>query len=153
LTCVAISHSSGAATQKWIDLLGGAWNVRVVTDEDRSVYAAWGLGAGSFWYVLNPTTQAAGWREKGWMGTTVATALQRRTGRLLVQDIETSSADAAASGGSSAAAAAPAVMGNKWQEAGAWAVNERGRVVWGDKLKTADEVMDLSEGVAALGLR
>ncbi|KAJ9133492.1 Tsa antioxidant enzyme domain protein, partial [Coniochaeta hoffmannii] len=77
LSCIAISHSSPAATQKWIDLVGGAWNVSVVIDEDRSLYAAWGLGLGSVWYVLNPTSQVQGWKEKGWLGASVAGAITR----------------------------------------------------------------------------
>jgi hypothetical protein len=49
MTCIAVSHSSKEATRKWLDLLGGAWNVEVVIDEDRALYAAWGLGLGSVW--------------------------------------------------------------------------------------------------------
>ncbi|KAJ4401660.1 hypothetical protein N0V82_010852, partial [Gnomoniopsis sp. IMI 355080] len=74
---IAVSHSSPAATQKWLDLLGGAWNVQVIIDEDRALYAAWGLGLSSVWYYFNPTTQGAAWREKGWLGSRVATSVQR----------------------------------------------------------------------------
>lgn len=42
------------------------------------------------------------------------------------------------------------VMGNKWQEAGAWAVDGRGKVVWGGKAVRADDIMDLEEGVKTL---
>ena len=44
------------------------------------------------------------------------------------------------------------MMGNKWQSAGAWAVDEEGVVVWGGRAERADDVMDLDEGVRALGL-
>jgi hypothetical protein len=44
------------------------------------------------------------------------------------------------------------VMGNKWQESGAWAVDARGTVVWGGKAIRADDVPDLDAGVRALGL-
>jgi hypothetical protein len=146
LTCVAVSHSSEQATKKWLDMLGGAWNVQIVIDEDRSIYAAWGLGLGSVWYVLNPTTQVQSWKETGWLGEKVAGAIKRTatggraatytTGGSGVIDVE-----------------GPAtVMGNKWQTAGAWAVNGRGTVIWGGKALRADDVLDLEGGLAALGL-
>ncbi|PKS09450.1 hypothetical protein jhhlp_004066 [Lomentospora prolificans] len=147
LTCIAVSHSSAAATQKWMDLMGGAWNVQVVIDEDRSVYAAWGLGLGTVWSVLNPTTQIQAWKEKGWLGAQVATAIQRKgtagrgmasyqTGGTGVIDVE----------------GPVTVMGNKWQSAGAWAVNGSGVIVWGRKAATPDDLMDLDESCKALGL-
>ncbi|KAL0937539.1 uncharacterized protein CTRU02_207270 [Colletotrichum truncatum] len=159
LTCIAVSHSSPAATQKWIDLLGGAWNVQVVIDEDRAIYAAWGLGLGSVWYVFNPTSQVQGWKEKGWLGEKVAGAIQRTgTGG--------PSASGATPGqlqrkGTAAVGEQPApeevegpsnVMGNKWQTAGAFAVDGRGTVIWGGKALRADDPMDLDAGCAALGL-
>jgi hypothetical protein len=44
------------------------------------------------------------------------------------------------------------VMGNKWQESGAWAVDGRGSVVWGMKAIRADDVPDLDFGLRALGV-
>ena len=44
------------------------------------------------------------------------------------------------------------IMGNKWQQGGAFAVDERGTVVWGGKAERADEVVDLEAGVRALRL-
>lgn len=44
------------------------------------------------------------------------------------------------------------VLGSKWQQAGAWAVDGRGAVVWGGRAVRADDVMDLEAGVRALGL-
>ncbi|KAF6834260.1 hypothetical protein CPLU01_05071 [Colletotrichum plurivorum] len=165
LTCIAVSHSSPAATQKWIDLLGGAWNVQVVIDEDRAIYAAWGLGLGSVWYVFNPTSQVQGWKEKGWLGEKVAGAIQRSG-----MGGPTASAAAApvqrrGTGMSGKGAAAGGVeevpgevegpsnvMGNKWQTAGAFAVDGRGTVIWGGKALRADDPMDLDAGCVALGL-
>ncbi|KAK4218944.1 hypothetical protein QBC37DRAFT_463268 [Rhypophila decipiens] len=176
LDCIAVSHSSPAATRKWLDLLGGAWNVTIVIDEDRAVYAAWGLGLGSVWYVLNPQSQVAGFKEKGWLGASVAVSLERTGvwkagsgGGLAVKSedqegprqmmVRTNTM------GNGAAAAAAAdlgagikeegpttLMGNKWQQSGCWAVDGRGKIVWGGKAARADEVMDLEAGVAALGL-
>lgn len=42
-------------------------------------------------------------------------------------------------------------MGNKWQQGGAFAVDEKGMVVWGRKANSADEMMDLDAGCKALG--
>ncbi len=162
LTCVAVSHSSFPATKKWLDLLGGSWNVQVVIDEDRAVYAAWGLGLGSVWYVLNPGTQIQAWKETGWLGQSVATYMEQRKA-----DGSGSSGDKGGSsrdpygvthntGGSGVVDAVPegpaTVMGNKWQQAGAFAVNGRGVVMWGQKAVRADDVLDLDEAIASLGL-
>ncbi|OIW30836.1 hypothetical protein CONLIGDRAFT_291450 [Coniochaeta ligniaria NRRL 30616] len=159
ISCIAISHSSPTATQKWIDLVGGAWNVSVVIDEDRAVYAAWGLGLGSVWYVLNPTTQVQGWKEKGWLGASVAGAITRTgvagVGKSAL-DVEREGRRAVTGtvgGGEVVGEGGPTTtMGNKWQQAGAWAVDGRGTVVWGGKAARADDVLDLEGGVRALGL-
>ncbi|TDZ35884.1 hypothetical protein CTRI78_v011407 [Colletotrichum trifolii] len=165
LTCIAVSHSSSAATQKWIDLLGGAWNVQVVIDEDRAIYAAWGLGLGSVWYVFNPTSQVQGWKEKGWLGEKVAGAIQRTgmngpsaSGTAPPPPVQRRGT-AAKSNASVGVQEVPVenegpstVMGNKWQTAGAFAVHGRGTVVWGGKALRADDVMDLEQGASVLGL-
>jgi hypothetical protein len=39
--------------------MGGAWSVQVVVDEEREVYAAWGLGISTTYHLLNPWTQIA----------------------------------------------------------------------------------------------
>lgn len=159
LVCIAISHSSAAATQKWLDLIGGAWGVQVIVDEDRAIYAAWGLGLSSVWYYFNPSTQTAAWREKGWLGARVATSIQRSGTGL--------SSSGGGGGGGGAGAGGKlgggpggeeddgfgpvSTMGNKWQQGGAFAVDDRGVVVWGGKAKSADEIMDLEAGCKALG--
>jgi hypothetical protein len=152
IQCIAISHSSTAATNKWIDLLGGRWNVEVLIDEDRVIYAAWGLGLGSTWYYMNPTTQIQSWKEKGWLGNTVATSIQR-TGRTGTSRTGTGLSASGAPAPMAVEEVGPiTVMGNKWQESGAWAVNANGTVVWGGKAVRADEIPDLDAGVRALGL-
>lgn len=63
-------------------MLGGAWNVQVVIDQERAIYAAWGLGvASSLWYVLGPTAQVQAWKETGWLGEKVASAIEGKRGR------------------------------------------------------------------------
>ncbi|KAI1392502.1 uncharacterized protein F4822DRAFT_425707 [Hypoxylon trugodes] len=143
LTCIAVSHSSREATKKWVDILGGAWNVEIVIDEDRAIYAAWGVGLGTVWSMFNPTTQMQGWKEKGWLGIKVANSLQR-TGSLKPDGT------APAVGGDMSDGPAT-VMGNKWQQAGLFAVDGRGTVVWGAKALRGDDVMDLDAAAAVLG--
>ncbi|KAF5001639.1 hypothetical protein FGRMN_945 [Fusarium graminum] len=144
LTCIAISHASEQATQKWINLLGGAWSVRVIVDEERAIYAAWGLGTSSMWYVLNPTTQVQGWKEKGWLGEKVAGAIQGKEPpkkpSSSVSAMETEEEDEGPL----------TTMGNKWQEAGAFAVDGTGTVIWGGKAARADDVMELEDGARIL---
>lgn len=142
-----MSHSSRDATKKWLDLLGGAWNVEVLIDEDRAMYAAWGLGLGSVWYMFNPTTQMQGWKEKGWLGEKVAGSLAR-----------TGSFGPGAGGPKPGAAAADetegpsTALGNKWQQAGVFAIDGRGTVVYSEKAARADDLMNLDFAVKALSL-
>lgn len=147
VTCIAVSHASPAATSKWIDLMGGAWNVQVIIDEDRAIYAAWGLGLSTVWSYFNPTTQTAAWKEKGWLGSQIATSINRKMGMT-----NNGGMDLGAGGEVSAGEGPGTIMGNKWQQGGAFAVDERGAVVWGGKAVRADEIVNLEAGVQALGL-
>ncbi|KAL8367328.1 hypothetical protein RB595_009167 [Gaeumannomyces hyphopodioides] len=54
IRCIAVSHSSEDATERWVEQVGGEWEVSVLVDEARDLYAAWGLGLGSYWSVWNP---------------------------------------------------------------------------------------------------
>lgn len=54
INCIAVSHSSPAHTEKWIPMVGGAWSVSTIVDEDRDLYAQWGLGVASTWHVFSP---------------------------------------------------------------------------------------------------
>lgn len=51
---IAVSHSSAQATEDWVIAVGGEWDTRVITDEERSLYPLWGLGISNAWHVLNP---------------------------------------------------------------------------------------------------
>lgn len=120
--------------------MGGAWDVEVVIDEERALYAAWGLGLGNLMYLFHPAAQVQGWKEKGWLGEQVAEAVQR-TGAMSNQksafdhDEEDDNSN---------------VMGNKWQEAGAFAVDGKGTVIWGGKALRSDDMMNLEEGARIL---
>ncbi|KAJ6785873.1 hypothetical protein PWT90_05448 [Aphanocladium album] len=54
LHCIAVSHSSAEATERWIPQVGGVWSTDVVVDEERNLYAQWGLGLGSTWHISGP---------------------------------------------------------------------------------------------------
>ncbi|KAH8761918.1 hypothetical protein BGZ57DRAFT_576851 [Hyaloscypha finlandica] len=74
LNFVAVSHSSQKATEKWLSQIGGKWAVTVVVDEEREVYASWGLGVSTTYHLLNPWTQIAArklGREEGLWGREV----------------------------------------------------------------------------------
>ncbi|KAM0794599.1 hypothetical protein BDR22DRAFT_814882 [Usnea florida] len=55
VNCVAVSHSDQSSTDKWLEAVGGAGNVRIIVDCERKLFARWGLGVSGFWHVLNPT--------------------------------------------------------------------------------------------------
>ena len=146
LTCIAVSHASEQATKKWVDLLGGAWSVRVIVDEERALYAAWGLGTSSMWYVLNLSTQVQSWKETGWLGEKVAGAIQGKTQKPKLKPVATVNPveeDEEDEGPLT-------TMGNKWQEAGAFAIDGTGTVIWGGKAARADDVMELEDGARIL---
>ncbi|KAL7920095.1 hypothetical protein ACQKWADRAFT_328940 [Trichoderma austrokoningii] len=152
ITCIAVSHASPRATSKWIDMLGGARNVQIVIDQDRAIYAAWGLGiASSLWYVLGPTAQVQAWRETGWLGEKVASAVDGRRERR-VERILTPRKNGATINSYGDDNNPSTELGSKWQEAGAFAVDGTGTVVWGGKAVRADDVMDLEEGAKLLML-
>ena len=115
--------------------MGGAWNVEIVIDEDRAIYAAWGLGVGTVWHLFNPATQMQGWKEKGWLGGKVADAIEKK-GIETSNDIDDGNS----------------IMGNKWLESGAFAVDGKGTVIWGGKALRADDLMNLDEGAQLLQL-
>ncbi|KAK1622177.1 hypothetical protein BDP81DRAFT_334991 [Colletotrichum phormii] len=57
ITFITVSHSSGSHTQKWLSEVGGPGDknpVQVLVNEERKIYAKWGLGASNFWHVLSP---------------------------------------------------------------------------------------------------
>lgn len=49
-----MSHSDKQSTDKWVNAVGGAGQVEVLVDADRTTYGKWGLGISSLWHTLNP---------------------------------------------------------------------------------------------------
>ncbi|KAH8894778.1 hypothetical protein GQ53DRAFT_642352 [Thozetella sp. PMI_491] len=52
--CIAVSHSTQDATDKWVVEVGGEWEISVLVDYERDLYAQWGLGISTTWHALNP---------------------------------------------------------------------------------------------------
>ncbi|KAH8169532.1 ahpC/TSA antioxidant enzyme domain-containing protein [Sarocladium implicatum] len=52
--CIAVSHSDAPSTERWIPQVGGAWDVDVLVDDSRDLYAQWGLGVSSVWHMASP---------------------------------------------------------------------------------------------------
>ncbi|KAI1742151.1 hypothetical protein F4680DRAFT_41575 [Xylaria scruposa] len=67
---VAVSHSSSEATERWVVKVGGNWDVTVVIDEERDLYALFGLGMSTTWHALSPivlyNTLQLGKKENIW---------------------------------------------------------------------------------------
>jgi hypothetical protein len=67
---IVASHSDKPSTDKWIEAVGGAGQVEVIVDPERTTYGRWSLGMSSFWHVLNPWSMSnvlkVGREEKGW---------------------------------------------------------------------------------------
>ena len=68
LSFIAISHSDRNATDHWLEALLGPDAVEVVVDEEREIYAKWGLGVSGWGHVLSPGGLWSVWkmgREEG----------------------------------------------------------------------------------------
>lgn len=113
--------------------------------------------------MFNPTTQREAWKEKGWLGEKVAGAITRTGswGKSLNGNGPVGGANVANGGGKRAPAVEEAgddgfgpstVLGNKWQQAGVFAVDGRGTVVWAEKALRADDCLDMESAAKALGL-
>ncbi|KPI43132.1 uncharacterized protein AB675_2227 [Cyphellophora attinorum] len=55
---IAVSHSDQISTDHWTESIGGAGNVQIIVDNEKKIYAQYGLGVASFWHVLNPWSMA-----------------------------------------------------------------------------------------------
>ena len=113
---VVVTHSDPPATAAWSERCGGAGRVRVVADEDRAIYAAWGLGRSSLSHFLGARSLRS-------------VARQARRG------IRNTRAH-----------------GTRWQQAGTFAVDAAGAVVWRHLPEHAGDLPDL-EAAARTALR
>ncbi|KAH7414499.1 hypothetical protein DE146DRAFT_627531 [Phaeosphaeria sp. MPI-PUGE-AT-0046c] len=51
---IAVSHCTPEATKEWVNKVGGGWNVDVVVDANRELYAQYGMGVSNWGHLLNP---------------------------------------------------------------------------------------------------
>lgn len=49
---IAVSHARLEATDRWCAAVGASHRVRLVIDEDRTLYGAWGLGRSSLTHFM-----------------------------------------------------------------------------------------------------
>ncbi|KAJ9655858.1 hypothetical protein H2198_005395 [Neophaeococcomyces mojaviensis] len=56
---IAVSHSDKSSTEKWLQSVGGSGKIEVLVDDQRHSFAEYGLGASSFWAVLNPWSMSS----------------------------------------------------------------------------------------------
>ncbi|KAI1264073.1 hypothetical protein F5Y18DRAFT_95262 [Xylariaceae sp. FL1019] len=114
---LAVSHSSSESTERWVVSVGGNWDVQVLIDEERDLYALFGLPTSSTWHVLSPialyNTLQLGKQEGVWNR--------------------------------------PTESGNRWQTAGAFAIDKDNIVRWKWVANRADDLADLDKAVLALG--
>lgn len=87
---IAISHSDRLSTDRWLDSIGGPTpsKVEVIVDNERSLYAAWGRGASSYWHALFPAALGSAiklGREEGlWNRPTESGSLWQTSGSWVV---------------------------------------------------------------------
>lgn len=51
---IAISHCTQQATDEWLRKVGGSWNIDMIVDQSRELYALYGLGISNWGHLLNP---------------------------------------------------------------------------------------------------
>lgn len=139
---------------------GGEWDVEVLTDSSRELYAQWGLGlASSWWKVYGPVQLAEAYKlgvNEGIWGTGGASfplakgstpgSAHRETvpgsfngPRPHVQSGEEGDKSEGVTNG-----------GNKWQMGGVFAVDEEGVVRWAHVETSASDIPDLNQAKKAL---
>jgi len=113
LEVVGVTHSHPEATAAWAQRCGGAGRVRLIEDEDRAIYAAWGLGRSSLSHFLGARSLRAVAREarRGIRNTRA--------------------------------------HGTRWQQAGTFAVDGAGTVVWRHLPEHAGDLPDLDAAARA----
>jgi AhpC/TSA antioxidant enzyme len=59
ITWIVVSHASLEASDRWCAAVGAAHNIRLVIDERRELYAAWGLGRSTLAHFAGPRSLAS----------------------------------------------------------------------------------------------
>ncbi|ERS99674.1 uncharacterized protein SPSK_09717 [Sporothrix schenckii 1099-18] len=139
LTCIAVSQASREVTDLWVADIGGAWEVEVVADPERSLYARWGLGLNTSWQMFNPralyATYALGRDEGIW---------SRAWGGHKKVPVPSGSTTESGSGSSP--------NGNKWQMGGAFAVDVAGGIRWVHVPVASEDIIDFNPVLELFGM-
>ncbi|KAK0753457.1 hypothetical protein B0T18DRAFT_424013 [Schizothecium vesticola] len=122
IKCIAVSHSSRPATDKWVVLVGGEWDTTILVDESRALYRKWGLPESSSWLPAG-----------GPLYLVHAYRLGKDEGIWGTGPIE---GDA---------------TGTRAQMGGAFAMDAGGVVRWAKVCTSADDIPNFDEALRALG--
>jgi hypothetical protein len=110
---IAVSHAPLEATDHWCSAVGVSHRIRLVIDEERSAYGAWGLGRSSLRHF-------AGARSLSSVAELARKGIRNRH---------------------------PA--GSRWQQAGTFAINRDGELIWRHIPKHAGALPDLEDAALA----
>lgn len=150
LTCIAVSQASREVTDLWVADIGGAWEVEVVADPERGLYARWGLGLNTSWQMFNPralyATYALGRDEGIW---------SRAWGghkKVPVPAESSASASTPSTTGTGSSAPGSSANGNKWQMGGAFAVDVAGGIRWVHVPNTSEDIVDFNPVLELFGM-
>lgn len=113
-----MSHSDQAATEKWLQDVGGSGKAEVVVDHDRQSFSEYGLGPSSFWAVLNP------WSLSNAMSIGKQEGFNIR----------------------------PTESGSRWQTAGLFATDGKGKLTYSHRANTSDDLGDLEAALNSVKL-
>ncbi|KAL1903559.1 hypothetical protein Sste5346_000187 [Sporothrix stenoceras] len=147
LMCIAVSQASREVTDLWVADIGGAWEVEVVADPERSLYARWGLGLNTSWQMFNPralyATYALGRDEGIW---------SRAWGGHKKVPVPESSKPSSEPGTGSSAPGSTA-NGNKWQMGGGFAVDVAGGIRWVHVPVASEDIVDFNPVLELFGMQ
>ncbi|KAM7222397.1 hypothetical protein V8F06_002175 [Rhypophila decipiens] len=148
--CIAVTQaSSREAAEKWVIANGGEWDVEVLTDPSRELYARWGLGLASAWQVFGPMQVAEAYKlgvnEGIWGNSMSSLDSASRPGTT-----EYGHGAAAGDDQSEEGAKGGRSNGNRWQMGGVFAVDEFGIVRWAHVGTSASDMPDLKQAKKAL---
>jgi hypothetical protein len=110
---IAVSHAPLEATDRWCAAVGASHRVRLIIDEERAAYGAWGLGRTTL-------THFAGRRSLSAVARLAREGIRNRH---------------------------PA--GSRWQQAGTFAVDAAGTIVWRHIPPHAGDLPDLAAAAEA----
>jgi hypothetical protein len=148
LTCIAVSQASREVTDLWVADIGGAWEVEIVADPERSLYARWGLGLNTSWQMFNPralyATYALGRDEGIW---------SRAWGGHKKVPLPESSSTSTSATGSGSSAPGSSANGNKWQMGGAFAVDVAGGIRWVHVPVASEDIVDFNPVLELFGMQ